>query len=175
MKSEKVRGSRTRSRLKPQASVDLDDMESEMVEIPSTPRKLAHDFFSGDSPMITCEDTSEDAIFGGRSPSLPDILNVGYRADQLAQNADRLTMRNIPQQDDGAAADHAGTGPRVTFRTPSESDSESVTSQKSSNIQQQQQQQNLDFELDLTVDIDSGKCVFYPADDGDKDEASDSK
>ena len=146
-----------------------------MVEIPSTPRKLAHDFFSGDSPMITCEDTSEDAIFGGRSPSLPDILNVGYRADQLAQNADRLTMRNIPQQDDGAAADHAGTGPRVTFRTPSESDSESVTSQKSSNIQQQQQQQNLDFELDLTVDIDSGKCVFYPADDGDKDEASDSK
>ena len=150
-------------------------MESEMVEIPSTPRKLAHDFFSGDSPMITCEDTSEDAIFGGRSPSLPDILNVGYRADQLAQNADSLTMRNIPQQDDGAAADHAGTGPRVTFRTPSESDSESVTSQKSSNIQQQQQQQNLDFELDLTVDIDSGKCVFYPADDGDKDEASDSK
>lgn len=175
MKSEKVRGSRTRSRLKPQASVDLDDMESEMVEIPSTPHKLAHDFFSGDSPMITCEDTSEDAIFGGRSPSLPDILNVGYRADQLAQNADPLTMRNIPQQDDGAAADHAGTGPRVTFRTPSESDSESVTSQKSSNIQQQQQQQNLDFELDLTVDIDSGKCVFYPADDGDKDEASDSK
>lgn len=175
MKSEKVRGSRTRSRLKPQASVDLDDMESEMVEIPSTPRKLAHDFFSGDSPMITCEDTSEDAIFGGRSPSLPDILNVGYRADQLAQNADPLTMRNIPQQDDGAAADHTGTGPRVTFRTPSESDSESVTSQKSSNIQQQQQQQNLDFELDLTVDIDSGKCVFYPADDGDKDEASDSK
>lgn len=175
MKSEKVRGSRTRSRLKPQASVDLDDMESEMVEIPSTPRKLAHDFFSGDSPMITCEDTSEDAIFGGRSPSLPDILNVGYRADQLAQNADPLTMRNIPQQDDGAAADHAGTGPRVTFRTPSESDSESVTSQKSSNIQQQQQHQNLDFELDLTVDIDSGKCVFYPADDGDKDEASDSK
>lgn len=175
MKSEKVRGSRTRSRLKPQASVDLDDMESEMVEIPSTPRKLAHDFFSGDSPMITCEDTSEDAIFGGRSPSLPGILNVGYRADQLAQNADPLTMRNIPQQDDGAAADHAGTGPRVTFRTPSESDSESVTSQKSSNIQQQQQQQNLDFELDLTVDIDSGKCVFYPADDGDKDEASDSK
>lgn len=175
MKSEKVTGSRTRSRLKPQASVDLDDMESEMVEIPSTPRKLAHDFFSGDSPMITCEDTSEDAIFGGRSPSLPDILNVGYRADQLAQNADPLTMRNIPQQDDGAAADHAGTGPRVTFRTPSESDSESVTSQKSSNIQQQQQQQNLDFELDLTVDIDSGKCVFYPADDGDKDEASDSK
>lgn len=175
MKSEKVRGSRTRSRLKPQASVDLDDMESEMVEIPSTPRKLAHDFFSGDSPMITCEDTSEDAIFGGRSPSLPDILNVGYRADQLAQNADPLTMRNIPQQDDGAAADHAGTGPRVTFRTPSESDSESVTSQKSSNILQQQQQQNLDFELDLTVDIDSGKCVFYPADDGDKDEASDSK
>ena len=150
-------------------------MESEMVEIPSTPRKLAHDFFSGDSPMITCEDTSEDAIFGGRSPSLPDILNVGYRADQLAQNADPLTMRNIPQQDDGAAADHAGTGPRVTFRTPSESDSESVTSQKSSNIQQQHQQQNLDFELDLTVDIDSGKCVFYPADDGDKDEASDSK
>lgn len=150
-------------------------MESEMVEIPSTPRKLAHDFFSGDSPMITCEDTSEDAIFGGRSPSLPDILNVGYRADQLAQNADPLTMRNIPQQDDGAAADHAGTGPRVTFRTPSESDSESVTSQKSSNIQQQQQQQNLDFELDLTVDIDSGKCVFYPADDGDKDEAFDSK
>ena len=146
-----------------------------MVEIPSTPRKLAHDFFSGDSPMITCEDTSEDAIFGGRSPSLPDILNVGYRADQLAQNADPLTMRNIPQQDDGAAADHAGTGPRVTFRTPSESDSESVTSQKSSNIQQQHQQQNLDFELDLTVDIDSGKCVFYPADDGDKDEASDSK
>ena len=146
-----------------------------MVEIPSTPRKLAHDFFSGDSPMITCEDTSEDAIFGGRSPSLPDILNVGYRADQLVQNADPLTMRNIPQQDDGAAADHAGTGPRVTFRTPSESDSESVTSQKSSNIQQQQQQQNLDFELDLTVDIDSGKCVFYPADDGDKDEASDSK
>ena len=175
MKSEKVRGSRTRSRLKPQASVDLDDMESEMVEIPSTPRKLAHDFFSGDSPMITCEDTSEDAIFGGRSPSLPDILNVGYRADQLAQNADPLTMRNIPQQDDGAAADHAGTGPRVTFRTPSESDNESVTSQKSSNIQQQQQHQNLDFELDLTVDIDSGKCVFYPADDGDKDEASDSK
>lgn len=175
MKSEKVRGSRTRSRLKPQASVDLDDMESEMVEIPSTPRKLAHDFFSGDSPMITCEDTSEDAIFGGRSPSLPDILNVGYRADQLAQNADPLTMRNIPQQDDGAAADHTGTGPRVTFRTPSESDSESVTSQKSSNIQQQQQHQNLDFELDLTVDIDSGKCVFYPADDGDKDEASDSK
>ena len=175
MKSEKVRGSRTRSRLKPQASVDLDDMESEMVEIPSTPRKLAHDFFSGDSPMITCEDTSEDAIFGGRSPSLPDILNVGYRADQLAQNADPLTMRNIPQQDDGAAADHTGTGPKVTFRTPSESDSESVTSQKSSNIQQQQQQQNLDFELDLTVDIDSGKCVFYPADDGDKDEASDSK
>ena len=146
-----------------------------MVEIPSTPRKLAHDFFSGDSPMITCEDTSEDAIFGGRSPSLPDILNVGYRADQLAQNADPLTMRNIPQQDDGAAADHAGTGPRVTFRTPSESDSESVTSQKSSNIQQQHQQQNLDFELDLTVDIDSGKCVFYPADDGDKDEASDTK
>ena len=146
-----------------------------MVEIPSTPRKLAHDFFSGDSPMITCEDTSEDAIFGGRSPSLPDILNVGYRADQLAQNADPLTMRNIPQQDDGAAADHAGTGPRVTFRTPSESDNESVTSQKSSNIQQQQQHQNLDFELDLTVDIDSGKCVFYPADDGDKDEASDSK
>ena len=175
MKSEKVRGSRTRSRLKPQASVDIDDMESEMVEIPSTPRKLAHDFFSGDSPMITCEDTSEDAIFGGRSPSLPDILNLGYRADQLAQNADPLTMRNIPQQDDGAAADHAGTGPRVTFRTPSESDSESVTSQKSSNIQQQQQQQNLDFELDLTVDIDSGKCVFYPADEGDKDEASDSK
>ena len=150
-------------------------MESEMVEMPSTPRKLAHDFFSGDSPMITCEDISEDAIFAGRSPSLPDILNVGYRADQLAQNADPLTMRNIPQQDDGAAADHAGTGPRVTFRTPSESDSESVTSQKSSNMQQQQQQQNLDFELDLTVDIDSGKCVFYPADDGDKDEASDSK
>ena len=175
MKTEKVRGSRTRSRLRPQASVDIDDMESEMVEIPSTPRKLAQDFFSGDSPMITCEDTSEDAIFGGRSPSLPDILNVGYRADQLAQNADPLTMRNIPQQDDGAAADHAGTGPRVTFRTPSESDSESVTSQKSSNIQQQQQHQNLDFELDLTVDIDSGKCVFYPADDGDKDEASDSK
>lgn len=175
MKSEKVRGSRTRSHLKPQASVDIDDVESEMVEMPSTPRKLAHDFFSGDSPMITCEDTSEDAIFGGRSPSLPDILNVGYRADQLAQNADPLTMRNIPQQDDGAAADHAGTGPRVTFRTPSESDSESVTSQKSSNIQQQQQHQNLDFELDLTVDIDSGKCVFYPADDGDKDEASDSK
>lgn len=175
MKSEKVRGSRTRSRLKPQASVDIDDMESEMVEMPSTPRKLAHDFFSGDSPMITCEDTSEDAIFGGRSPSLPDILNVGYRADQLAQNADPLTMRNIPQQDDGAAADHTGTGPRVTFRTPSESDNESVTSQKSSNIQQQQQHQNLDFELDLTVDIDSGKCVFYPADDGDKDEASDSK
>lgn len=139
-----------------------------MVEMPSTPR-------NSDSPMITCEDTSEDAIFGGRSPSLPDILNVGYRADQLAQNADPLTMRTIPQQDDGVAADHAGTGPRVTFRTPSESDSESVTSQKSSNIQQQQQQQNLDFELDLTVDIDSGKCVFYPADDGDKDEASDSK
>ena len=175
MKSEKVRGSRTRSRLKPQASVDIDDMESEMVEIPSTPRKLAHDFFSGDSPMITCEDTSEDAIFGGRSPSLPDILNVGYRADQPAQIADPLIMRNMPHQDDGVAADHAGTGPRVTFRTPSESDSESVTSQKSSNIQQQQQQQNLDFELDLTVDIDSGKCVFYPADDGDKDEASDSK
>ena len=175
MKSEKVRGSSTRSRLKPQASVDLDDMESEMVEIPSTPRKLAHDFFSGDSPMITCEDTSEDAIFGGRSPSLPDILNVGYRADQPAQIADPLTMRNMPHKDDGVAADHAGTGPRVTFRTPSESDSESVTSQKSSNIQQQQQHQNLDFELDLTVDIDSGKCVFYPADDGDKDEASDSK
>ena len=175
MKSEKVRGSRTRSRLKPQASVDIDDMESEMVEIPSTPRKLAQDFFSGDSPMITCEDTSEDAIFGGRSPSLPDILNVGYRADQPAQIADPLTMRNMPRQDDGVASDHAGTGPRVTFRTPSESDSESVTSQKSSNIQQQQQQQNLDFELDLTVDIDSGKCVFYPADDGDKDEASDSK
>ena len=169
-----MRGSRTRSRLKPQASVDIDDMESEMVEIPSTPRKLVQDFFSGDGPTIKCEDTSEDAIFGGRSPSLPDILNVGYRADQPAQNADPSTMRNIPLQDDGGA-DHSGTGPKVTFRTPSESDSESVTSQKSSTIQQQQHQQNLDFELDLTVDIDSGKCVFYPADDGDKDEASDSK
>lgn len=166
VKSEKVRGSRTRSRLRPQVSSDADDLESEMVEMPPTPRKHGTGFLSGDAPFITCEDESENAIFGARSPSLPDILNVGVKASKLTS--------------DGVSVPHpegeGGAGPRVTFRTPSESDNESVTSQKSTLTQQQpQQQQNLDFQLDVAVDIDSGKCVFYPADDGEKDETTEAK
>lgn len=140
-----------------------------MVEMPPTPRKSGKDFFSGDTPIITCEDESESAIFGVRSPSLPDILNVGAKASN-STNDDPLSLRS-PAHQEG----EGGAGPRVTFRAASESDSESVASQKSSVTQQQQQQQNLDFELDVTVDIDSGKCVFYPADDGEKDETTDSK
>lgn len=137
----------------------MDEMESEMVELPSTPRKHADKFFWGDAPTITCEDDSENAIFGARSPSLPDILNVGIKASQPTNET-----VSTPHQEGESAA-----GPRVTFRTPSESDNESVASQKSAAMQQQsQQQQNLDFELDVAVNIDSGKCVFYPADDGDR-------
>ena len=145
-----------------------------MVELPSTPRKSGKDFFSGDAPLITCEDTTEDAIFGPRSPSLPDILNIGYRASKPT-NDEPLSLRHTAHQDAGGG-EQGGAGPRVTFRAASESDSESVASQKSATMQQQQQQQqNLDFELDVTVDIDSGKCVFYPADEGEKDETTDSK
>ena len=131
-----------------------------MVEMPPSPRKY------GEGPMITCEDESENAIFGARSPSLPDILNVGIKATKQTSDF----ANSLHHEEEG------GSGPRVTFRTPSESDNESMTSQKSALTQQQsQQQQNLDFELDVAVDIDSGKCVFYPADDGERDETTESK
>lgn len=131
-----------------------------MVEMPPSPRNLGH------GPLITCEDETENAIFGARSPSLPDILNVGLKTNKPKSDV----ANSLAQEGSEAVA-----GPRVTFRTPSESDNESLTSQKSIATQQQSQQQNLDFELDVAVDIDSGKCVFYPADDGERDETSDSK
>ena len=131
-----------------------------MVEMPPSPRKLGH------GPVITCEDESENAIFGARSPSLPDILDLSSKTSKPKSD-----VANSLSQESSEAV----VGPRVTFRTPSESDTESLTSQKSIVTQQQTQQQNLDFELDVAVDIDSGKCVFYPADDGEREETSDSK
>lgn len=165
--SEKVRGSRTRSRVRRQASSDQEDVENEMVEMGSTtsPPRIAGRFSTIEGPMITCEDDSENAIFKKRSPSLPDIINVGNSASKSIHE-DTLQ--------------ETGGGPRVTFRTPSESDYESGSSQKSFAMQQvsqqvSQQQQNLDFELDVAVEIDSGHCVFYPADEGEKDDTADSK
>lgn len=170
--SEKVRGSRTRSRVRRKASSDLDEMESEMVEMgsnSSTPQRSGRRSTS-DAPLITCEDDSENAIFGKRSPSLPDLLNVGINVSK-STHEDPLLLRSSLQQEGECT-----TGPRVTFRTASESDYDSGASQKSVAMQQQQQQQqNLDFELDVAVDIDSGKCVFYPADDGEKEETPDAK
>lgn len=171
--SEKVRGSRTRSRVKRQTSSDVEEMESEMVEMgsnSSTPRKSGRRSTS-DAPKIICEDDTENAIFGKRSPSLPDIINVGINASK-ATHEEPLPLRSkLHQEGEGTPV------PRVTFRTASESDYDSGASQKSVAMQQQQQQpqQNLDFELDLAVIIDSGKCVFYPADDGEKDETADAK
>ena len=173
--SEKIRGSRTRSRVRREASSDPEEVESEMVEMgsnSSTPQK-SRKYSTSDSPVIICEDDTENAIFGNRSPSLPDVLNVGISASKVTHE-EPLPLRSPSHQDGEGASGH-----RVTFRTASESDCDSVSSQKSVAIQQQQQQQqqqqNLDFELDVAVDIDSGKCVFYPADEGDKEETADSK
>jgi len=169
--SEKIRGSRTRSRVRRQASSDVEEMESEMVEMgsnSSTPQKSSR---QSDGPVIICEDNTGNAIFGKRSPSLPDILNVGISASK-ASHEDPLSLPS-PSRQEGEGT----SGPRVTFRTASESDCDSGASQKSIAMQQQQQQQqqNLDFELDVAVVIDSGKCVFYPADEGEKEETADSK
>ena len=171
--SEKLRGSRTRSRVQRQASSDVEEMESEMVEMgsnSSTPQKSGRHLTS-DAPVIICEDNTENAIFGKRAPSLPDILNVGISASKVTHE-DPLPLRS-PSHQEGEGT----SGPRVTFRTASESDYDSGASQKSIAMQQQQQQQqqNLDFELDVAVVIDSGKCVFYPADEGEKEETADSK
>ena len=172
--SEKIRGSRTRSRVRRQASSDVEEMESEMVEMgstSSTPQKSSRHLTS-DAPVIICEDNTGNAIFGKRSPSLPDILNVGVNASKVSHE-DPTPLRS-PSHQEGEGT----SGPRVTFRTASESDYDSGASQKSIAMQQQQQQQqqqNLDFELDVAVVIDSGKCVFYPADEGEKEETADSK
>lgn len=169
--SEKVRGSRTRSRVRRQVSSDQEDVESEMVEMGS-PRRPER-FSTSDAPLITCEDESENSIFGRYSPSLPDIINVGNSAAKSIHE-DTLPLRSMLHQE----GEETG-GPRVTFRTPSESDYESGSSQKSfatqHQSQQQQTQQNLDFELDLAVEIDSGQCVFHPADEGEKDDTAESK
>ncbi|XP_022799728.1 uncharacterized protein KIAA1109-like isoform X2 [Stylophora pistillata] len=173
--SEKVQGSRTRSRVRRQVSSDQEDIESEMVEMGSTsssPQRPMR-FSTSDAPMITCEDEGENAIFGRHSPSLPDIINVGSNAVKSIHE-DTPPLRGMLHQE----GEETG-GPRVTFRTPSESDYESGSSQKSFTTQQQSQQQqtqqNLDFELDVAVEIDSGQCVFYPADEGEKDDAADTK
>ena len=58
--SEKVRGSRTRSRVRREASSDVEEMESEMVEMgsnSSTPQKSRR-YLTSDAPVIICEDNT---------------------------------------------------------------------------------------------------------------------
>ena len=168
--SERVRGSRTRTRIRHQPSSDIEEVESEMVEMPLLPPTFAEPAFAASV------DESEHAILGHRSPSLPDVLIVGSKASQpyaSTPQEDPLPLRPL-----ASSEGETGVGPRVTFRTLSESDYDSGASERSVSLQQQQQQQqqqNLDFELDVTVDIDSGKCVLHPSCDNEKDEVTDPK
>lgn len=173
VRSEQVRGSRIRSRVKPRFHTDLNeqDIENEMVEMNSQlPASEENVFFlnTTDIPILTGLADEPDGLAGSKrslspSSSLPDVRGAlsKPRTDDLAAE-DPLPLRSTPYHDNEVP------GPRVTFScSGGDMQDQSGTSQK--NVLQP----NLDFELDVTFEIDSGKCVLHPVGDGDKEDVPD--
>lgn len=165
-KTERVKGSRSRTRVRRQIVEDFNESDydvSEMVDMSTTYPKSRHDrdYFlnNSDIPVVPSFNLEDDRQIK------PDLIEL----------EDRTAHDNMPPlvstPDNKDAAMGPGS-PKVTFSTSTNDvQSENSVNQRADVLPQQ----NLDFELDVIVNIDSGKCVLHSGNDGDGEDANDQR
>lgn len=167
-KTERVKGSRSRTRVRRQIVADFNDSDfdvSEMVDMSSTFPKNRHDrdyiMNNSDIPVVppfNLEDEQQIKL----EQDLVELENRTFR-DSTSP------LVSTPDNRDAAVGQGA---PKVTFSTSTNDvQDENSVNQRADVLPQQ----NLDFELDVVVNIDSGKCVLHSVNDGDGEDTNDQR
>ena len=167
--SERVKGSRSRTRVRRQVVQDLNDSDfdvSEMIDMSTSvhhkTEKRDRDYLLNNSdipvvPPFNLEDEQQIKIE-------QDLIELEHRTAQH--------MSPFASTPDSKDAAYGPGSPKVTFSTSTNDvQDENFVSQKADLLPQQ----NLDFELDVIVNIDSGKCVLHSVNESDSEDANDQR
>jgi hypothetical protein len=166
-KSERIKGSRSRTRIRRQIAEDFNESDydvSEMIDMRSTvsPKSRREDYLlnNTDIPVLPPFNLEDE-----------DQVNVDQEMTELE---DRVpdSMSPLASTSDHRDAPFGPGSQKVTFSTSTyDFQDQNALNQRTSVLPQQ----NLDFELDVIVNIDSGKCVLHSSNEGESEDSNDQR